>query len=446
MRETRNTQTSIFDGYAEHEYGRQLESLSALLDGYPQIPELIAKDFDKANVARTGACGLSVESIFRCLLLKQVTQLSYHKLAFHLCDSATYRTFARLKVGQSPSKSALQATVRRVQPETLSQVHHLLMSDWLAEGQLSLDALRIDSTVVDSNIAPPLDSGLLDDGIRVLSRLMANSKSCTGVKVRFVDQRKRARSLSFRIFHAKKREKDGLYPELIRCARVALRQTAKAVDKVRLNALGDVHGGVWIEEVEHYRALLLRVIDQTERRVLHGENVPASQKLVSLFEPHTDIIVKTFREVQYGHKVNLATEQKGFVTYCHIEHGNPADATLYPAVLDACQADYQTTPESVVADGGYASHDNVRQARKRGVKRAVFNKPVGLGFHEMGVKKKTFAALRDFRAGIESNISELKRVFGLRQATWKGREGFHAYVWSSVLSYNLMRWVRLCPG
>ena len=157
-------------------------------------------------------CGLSIESILRCLVLKQTTQLSYHKLAFHLCDSPTYRTFARLRAGQSPSKSSLQATVRRIQPDTLSQIHRLLMSDWLAQDKGSLDALRIDSTVVDSNIAPPLDSGLLEDGVRVLSRLMANSRSCTGVKIRFVDQRKRSKSLAFRIFHAKKPEKKPALP------------------------------------------------------------------------------------------------------------------------------------------------------------------------------------------------------------------------------------------
>ena len=106
-----------------------------------------------------------------------------------------------------------------------------------------------------------------------------------------------------------------------------------------------------------------------------------------------------------------------------IEDGNPADATLYRPMLDACQADYQSTPESVVADGGYASHNNVRQACQLGVKRALFNKSAGLGLHEMGVKEKTFAALRNFRAGVAGNISELKRVFGLDQARWKGQEG-----------------------
>ena len=107
MRETRNAQATLFDHYAKHEFDRQLEKLSALLDGYPRILDLVARDFDKTNVASTGACGLSIESILRCLVLKQTTQLSYHKLAFHLCDSPTYWTFARLKAGQSPGKSAL---------------------------------------------------------------------------------------------------------------------------------------------------------------------------------------------------------------------------------------------------------------------------------------------------------------------------------------------------
>ena len=105
----------------------------------------------------------------------------------------------------------------------------------------------------------------------------------------------------------------------------------------------------------------------------------------------------------------------------------------------ACLEDYGQLPDSAVADGGYASQANVSDARAKGVKRAVFNKPVGLSYHQMGVKKKTFDKLRNFRAGVEGNILELKRAFGMSKATWKGLEGFKAFVWSSVLSYNLIR-------
>ena len=146
--------------------------------------------------------------------------------------------------------------------------------------------------------------------------------------------------------------------------------------------------------------------------------------------------------MQYGHKINLATQGDGFITYLNIEDGNPADKILYMPVLDACHNDYEKRPRAAVADGGYASQANVALARASGVKHAVFNKRVGLGYHQMGVKKKTFEILKNFRAGIEGNISELKRAFGMGKATWKGHEGFKAYVWSAVLSYNLIRMVR----
>jgi IS5 family transposase len=238
MRETRNAQSSIFDFYAEHDQARRFKRLSQLLDTHEGILELIADDFERTGRLATGARGLSIESIFRCLILKQVTGFSYQSLAFHLSDSPTYRSFARLRMDQSPSKSGLQATLRHIRPQTLQKIHHALVSQWAGDGRLSLSTLRIDSTVVESHIAPPMDSQLLNDGIRVLSRLMASSTSRTGIKVRFVDQRKRSRSLAFALFHAKKAEKYGLYPSLLRCAAVTLSQIEKAIDRVRLNAQG----------------------------------------------------------------------------------------------------------------------------------------------------------------------------------------------------------------
>jgi len=369
--------------------GKQLEKLSYRLDKYPDILKLVEQDFDKKDVASRGARGLSLESIFRCLLLKQILQVSYRMLSFHLSDSPTFRSFARLRSDQQPSHSSLQATVRRLRPETLEQIHHLLIMLWMEEGELCIDVLRIDSTVVQSNILDPLDSQLLDDGVRVLSRLMSQSKKSTGVKIRFTDQRKPSKSLAFRIFHAKKAEKDALYPDLLKCVATTLKQVERALAKVASEAPVASEANEWIFLVTHYRDLLLKVVDQTQRRVFDEQSVPASEKIVSLFEPHTDIIVKGKRDVEYGHKVNLATQIDGFITYLNIEEGNPADKILYLPVLDAHQDIYQQLPESVVADGGYAS-----------------------------------------------------QAYGMSKAMWKGHDGFKAFVWSSTLSYNLIRMIR----
>jgi transposase, IS5 family len=137
---------------------------------------LIAKDLVDESLIHVGRCGLSVESIFRCLLLKQQLRISYEQLSFHLSDSMTYRTFTRLAQDSTPSRSGLQSTIRRIKPETLATIHEMFSQDWLHQDILSMEKLRIDSTVVASNIAPPSDSQLLNDGVRVLSRLLAKSK------------------------------------------------------------------------------------------------------------------------------------------------------------------------------------------------------------------------------------------------------------------------------
>ena len=446
MRDIRLAQISIFENYSEHELGVRLKSLSDLLDLHPEILTLVAKDLVDESASNVGRCGLSVESIFRCLLLKQQLRISYEQLSFHLSDSMTYRSFTRLIHDSMPSRSGLQSTIRRIKPETLEAIHEILSQNWLEQGILSMEKLRIDSTVVASNIAPPSDSHLLNDGIRVLSRLLAKSKDSTGVKIRFTDQRESSKSLSFQIFNAKKAEKERLYPDLLKRARTVLKQVDRGLQSVRLGAGKSDQKEKWVLALEHYRDLMQQVIDQTQRRVIDKESVHSSEKLVSLFEPHTDIIVKGFRDVQYGHKINLSSERRGFITYLSIKEGNPSDKDLFLPVLEYHQSTLKALPNSVVADGGYASQVNVTEGRGKGIKHVVFNKRVGLTNQSMGVKQKTFDRLRHFRAGIEGNISELKRAFGASKATWKGHDGFKAFVWSAVISYNLTRLARLQSG
>ena len=445
MRETRNAQASIFEHYSNHEYGIRLQKLSEVLDRHPGILDLVAADLIDTSVAAVGRTGLSAESVLRCLLLKQQRGLSYEQLAFHLSDSVTYRTFARLPAHLSPSRSCLQSTIRSIKPETLEQAHQVLTRSLLDTGVASLDKLRIDSTVVASPIAPPSDSQLLNDGVRVISRLLAKSNTDTGLKVRFTDKRKAAKSLAFRIFNAKQAVKNELYPELLKIARRVVKQADRGHQQVVDGTEACAATRKWLEALAHYRDLTARVIEQTERRVIQGERVPSGDKIVSLFEPHTDIIVKGFRDVQYGHKINLSSEVRGFITALTIEEGNPGDKTLFLPVLDYHRSVLGKLPRSVVADGGYASQANVAAGRAMGLKHVVFHKPVGVSLTAMGVKSKTFKALRHFRAGIEGNISELKRAFGAAKAMWKGHDGFKAFVWASALSYNLVRLARLGP-
>ncbi len=210
MRETRTVQTSIFDFYSKHEFGVQLENLSELLDDHPEILAILGADLQEVGRKKVGRNGLSVETVFRCLLLKQMLQISYKKLSFHLSDSLTFRTFVRLKVKDTPSKSVLQSTIRQIKPDTLEAIYYELSTSGFDSGVLDTTLLRIDSTVVKSNIAQPSDSQLLNDGVRVICRYMAKSLARTGTRIQFTDYRKPSKSLARRIFYAKKREKEAL--------------------------------------------------------------------------------------------------------------------------------------------------------------------------------------------------------------------------------------------
>ena len=446
MRETRTAQTSLFDVYTGHKFGDFLRKLSCLLDERPEILARVAEDFQFKTLKATGRKGLSIESVFRCMLLKQITGDSYEKLAFHLSDSSSYRSFARLPGHYNPGKSALSNSIRRIPSQTLQRVFEVINQASFERGVLDIEQLRIDSTVVKSNIAPPLDSQLLDDGIRVLSRLFAKSRDETGVKLRLTDYRKQSKSLAARIFYGKNAEKEKLYAKLIPLAHRVIEQSDKAMEQVKRDCPDQALLRPWIEKVTHYRKLLVRVIDQTQRRVLQGEKVPATEKIYSLFEEHTDILIKGQRDIEYGHKINLSTDANGLITVLLIEQGNPCDTDRFIPILEAHQSLYQSVPGTTIAYGGYACQKNIKAGKLLGVKRVGFHKKKGISLSEMGMKAKTLKALRNFRAGIEGNISELKRAFGAGKAIWKGKEGFWAYVWSSVISYNLTRLVRIQSG
>ena len=445
MRETRTAQMSLFDFYSEHKRSEQLKTLSTLLDEHPKLLQLVEADLLNKNAKATGSKGLSVESIFRCMVLKQMTQASYEELSFLLTDSQSYRTFARLDRHCFPSKSALCDNIRRLRPETLETVSNQLLKDTWSAGELDTTITRLDSTVVKSNISTPSDSKLLDDGIRVLSRLFAKSQDRTGVKLRLTDYRKASRKLAAAIFYGKKAEKDAVYPQLVQLAKKVVQQSECAIDHITANSVSPL-AVAWVESIEHYRALLERVIDQCERRVFYNETVPASEKLVSLFEPHTDIIVKGKRDIAYGHKINLSTNRHGLITTLLLEKGNPKDSERFIPLLEQHQALYGHVPSTSIADGCYATCKNVDDANRLGVDKVAFHKKNGVTLSAMGIKAKTLKKLRHFRAGIEGNISELKRAFGAGKATWKGESGFASFVWASVISYNLMHLVRLNSG
>jgi IS5 family transposase len=433
MRQERTVQASLFDFFAEHEIGRELKAMSQWLDEHCELIGLAAEDLRRHGVKETGREGLPAESVLRCALLKQHRQLSYEELAFHLEDSASFRAFARLPLSWTPKKAGLHRTISAIRAETWEAINRILLVSARQEQVETGKVVRLDSTVTAALMHEPSDSSLLWDAVRVMARLLKAADALIGGLV-WRNHRRAAKKRARAIEYARNRPtRIQLYCELIKLTRATLAYADQAATQLG-RASDPRDAALWQAEFRHYRPLIERILAQTERRVLHGEAIAANEKIVSLFEPHADIIVKGGREVQYGHKLNLTTGRSGLILDLVIEPGNPADSERFLPMLKRHIAFYGQAPRQAAADGGFASRDNLGQAK------------AGLRIKDMVKSNWVYRKLRNFRAGIESDISCLKRAYGLARCIWRGLDHFRAYVWSSAVAYNLALFVRLKPG
>jgi IS5 family transposase len=441
MRQERTVQASVFDLFAEHEIGRELKAISQWLDEHRDLLGLVTRDLRRQGVKETGREGLPAEAVLRCALLKQHRQLSYQELAFHLEDSASFRAFARLPWGWNPKKSVLHKTISAIRAQTFEGINRVLLASARQEKLESGRVVRVDSTVTAALIHEPSDSSLLWDAVRVTVRLLQQAEAL-GSAIPWHDHRRAAKKRARAIEYTRGRPKRiKHYRELLKITRTTLSYLQQASEQLPLTAAGEL----WQAQLRHYKPLIERIIAQTERRVLAGEPVPAGEKLVSLFEPHADIIVKGSRDVDYGHKLNLTTGRSGLILDLVIEAGNPADSERLLPMLERHIAFYGHAPRQAAADGGYASRANLSGAKACGVRDMAFHKKCGLRIEDMVASRWVYRKLRNFRAGIEAGISCLKRAYGLGRCTWRGIDHFKAYVWSSVVAYNLALFARLRP-
>ena len=446
MRQERIIQATIFEVFAEHEIGRELKAISQWLDERRGLLSLVAGDLRRHGIQETGRHGLPAEAVVRCALLKQYRQLSYEELAFHLEDSASFRAFARLPLSWSPRKSVLHKTISTISAASWEAINRAAVGSARQSKLESGTMVRIDSTVTQALMHAPTDSSLLWDAVRVMVRLLKQASALPGApSIIWRNHRRLAKKRALAIQYSRgKAQKAKLYRELIAATRATVSTLEHAVQ--RLAAGATIQAELWLGQVRHYLPLIERIITQAERRVLAGEAVPSGEKLVSLFETHADIIVKGSREVHYGHKLNLTTGKSGLILDVVVEAGNPADAERFLPMLERHIARQGTPPRQTASDGGYASLDNLKQAKALGVQDVAFHKKRALTIDAMVKSRWVYHKLKNFRAGIEANISCLKRAFGLARCTWRGLDHFKAYVWSSVVAYNLALLVRLKPA
>ena len=445
MRQKREKQRPLSPPWPDHQLANELKVISRILDNNPQTLELIVQDLSDRVDSSVGAPGLTAEQVLRCAVIKQLHQFSYRKLEFHLVDSQSCQRFCRLPYGASISKATLAENLGKIEPGTWKAINDHLVRWAQARGLEKGQRIRVDATAVQTNVHYPLDSELLYDGIRVVTRWLGRLRDWEGIG--FVDHTRRAKRRVLNIRNRRGKQRLESYRDLIKVAsktahyaEQALAASAQWSDPLSLAGAA---------QLAHYLELLHQVIEQTQRRVLSGEAVAAQEKICSLFEEHTDIINVAFskkkspRETVFGHKVFVSTGASSLILDCVVERGNPADSNYVQPFLERHRQLYGKVPRQSAWDGGFASAANLRWAKEQGVQDVAFSKKCGLTVESMVRSSWVYKQLKRFRAGIEGCIGTLKHTFGLHRCSWKGWPHFQSYVHASVLTYNLVVLARL---
>jgi IS5 family transposase len=451
MRRSVRDQLSLVPTSFGHSHVRELEAARAVLDAHPEFARWVQADLLAGGIdPDRGRDGMSGEQVLRALIVKQANGFSYEGLAFHLADSQSYRAFCLFGFADAPPKrSTLQRNIKLVRAETLERVNRVLVRQAQEEGVEDGQRLRGDSTVVEAAIHEPTDSSLLVDCVRVLTRWLRRVGEY--VEVPWTNHLRRAKRRGLAIQHAPKAElRVPLYRDLVKVAENTVAAARFSVEELERTFPPEAFQQPELHELRvalvHYIKLANKVLDQTRRRVFEQETVPAPAKIVSIFEPHTNIIRKDRRETLYGHKVFLTAGASGLIVDCFVARGNPTDSTHAVTLAERAVKVLDTKPDQIVFDGGFSSRANLVAIKELGIRDVAFSKAPGIAIKEMVKRTWLYQRLRHFRAGIEGIISFLKRCFGWDRCAWRSWASFRAYTWGSVVAANLVTLARHALG
>jgi len=393
-----------------------------------------------------------VEVILRMHTVKHLYGWSYEETEHWVNDSLVLRQFCRLYLESVPDDTVLIRWAHLIGEETLAEVN-----DRVVELARSLHVtrgrkLRVDSTVVETNIHHPTDSSLVGDGVRVVSRLLRQAKKVMSDTVKlgqevFRTRMRSVRDLTQQIHRMARREGEQaaegmkrVYAKLIKVAQASRVQAEKVTAALR--ELAGESAKRLGEQFEHFLPLLDQAIEQAKRRVIDGQVVPAGGKLLSLFEPHTQIIVrhKAGKPVEFGRKVFLDEVDGGIISRYEILQEAKPDHQYLEASLEGHQERFGRAPDLLAGDRGCYSPWNEELAHEAGVKHVVLPKTGRLSperrKHE---RQRWFRRGMRFRSGSEGRISVLKRSYGLDCCLYHGEAGFGRWVGWGILTANLAR-------
>jgi IS5 family transposase len=384
------------------------------------------------------------------LVLKHLRDWSFEDLTREVRANLVYREFTRIGADKVPDDKTMGRLARQLGPEVIEQLHRrvveLAREKKIAAGR----KLRVDTTVVETNIHYPTDSTLLGDGVRVLTRVMKKVKAVAG-KVG-TQLRDRTRSVKRRVLAIARasRNKSEAGKKKLQQAYIGLLETTSRVVGQAKKFSQEIASGVKRgsgkllskarRQLEEMIPRVQQVMHQTRQRVLHG-NTRAEGKLVSVFEPETEVIRKgkTKKPNEFGKLVKVQEAENQIVTHVEVLDQRPADSTLLIPSIQKHVELFGHAPQSLAADPGFFSAANESAAQQMGVKQVSIpsNGPPGKQRKEKQ-KKRWFKKLQKWRTGCEGRISVLKRRHGLHRSRYKGMAGMKRWVGLGVIADNLI--------
>jgi IS5 family transposase len=427
-----------------------LRAIAGFLDTHASLVNGVQRDLARGlKKPTTGRPGVTAPQVLRSVILMRVKNWDYRELRERIADGYTLRHFTQFDSQRVPKHDAFNRAFNRLTPATLQAVNDAVIAAAVDLGLEDGTKLRVDTTVVETDIHHPTDNTLLWDSVRVISRVVRQLDDLLPAGVGAFTNRTRAarrRMQEIQRMTAKARHTQQVptYRALIRVAEQVVTEARAVVTRIR--PAGALLTRVAIEarqrEITRHCELADRVISQTRRRVLQGEQVPTDEKIYSIFETHTDLIKrgKILKPVEFGHKVFLAESANGLITQYRVLTGNPADQIHVTPSLERHTKDFGQVPDLYSSDRGFFNEANIEACQTAGVKITCIPQSGGTrsADREAFEKSRAFKKGQRFRAGIEGRISVLFRGRGMKRALVEGRERFELLIGAAVLANNLM--------
>ena len=446
------------------QYYEKYERISRILDANREIVDLVHRDIVEADRARREGGDkkgeedrfeYSSDTVLRMVLCQVIEDLSLRQLVVRIDDSGFLRRFVRIDDDSMMDSSTFCRLRNAIPPKTWKKINRILAEHAVREEGITGEALRLDTTAVETNIHYPTDSSLLFDTYRVLGRLIEAAREvdpeAVGGGRLHLRRAKRDHLVITRKAAKRGTSSDTLKPlyetslgrveGICDWALAVVERLQHGQKTRRCGELESAQTEYLVEQLIHYRALGLRVLDQATRRVLHGEPVPNEEKLFSLFEPHTELLIrgKAGKPVEFGHMIQIQQVEAKFITDYEVFEKKPVEHQLLRPALESHRALFGHDPDQIAADKGY--YESMAALHK-------LQERVGIVSIAKKGKRTTEETEREwdplfrhgqrFRAGVEGTISFLKRVLGLFRCFTKGWEHFASTVGATVFAHNLV--------